>query len=131
MFHGRLLQEFQMASVHDLARPVLMPNELDTLTGHGFSNDEIYKIVAPRRTIARRREKNEQLSLVETDRVLRLQRVVKEAERVFGNPEKAHRWLREPSRALDKAVPLELLETEAGARIVENELGVIDHGMFA
>jgi putative toxin-antitoxin system antitoxin component (TIGR02293 family) len=108
-----------------------MSDELDTLTEHGFSNDEIYKIVAPRRTLARRRDKNEQLSPVETDRVLRLQRVVEEAERVFGNPAKAHRWLREPSRALDKAVPLELLETEAGARIVENELGVIDHGMFA
>jgi putative toxin-antitoxin system antitoxin component (TIGR02293 family) len=60
-----------------------------------------------------------------------MRRVVEEAERVFGNPAKAHRWLREPSRALDKAVPLELLETEARARIVENELGVIDHGMFA
>jgi putative toxin-antitoxin system antitoxin component (TIGR02293 family) len=118
-------------NVHDLARPVMMPDELDTLVDHGFSNDEIYRIVAPRRTLARRRVKNEQLSLVETDRVMRLQRVVKEAERVFGNPEKAHRWLRKPSRALDKAVPLELLETEEGARIVENELGVIDYGMFA
>lgn len=113
------------------ARPVVMTSDFDALTKHGFSNDELYKIVAPRRTLARRRDKNEPLSLVETDRVLRLRRVVEEAERVFGDPKKAHRWLREPSRALDKAVPLELLETEAGARIVENELGVIDYGMFA
>jgi putative toxin-antitoxin system antitoxin component (TIGR02293 family) len=126
-----MAKEVQVTTVFELARPVLMSDELDTLTEHGFSNDEIYKIVAPRRTLARRRDKNEQLSPIETDRVLRLQRVVEEAERVFGDPAKAHRWLREPSRALDKAVPLELLETEAGARIVENELGVIDHGMFA
>lgn len=120
-----------MSAAFAMARPVIMPSELETLTKHGFSNDEIYKIVAPRRTLARRKEKNERLSVVETDRVLRMRRVVLEAERVFGDPAKAHRWLREPSRALNKAVPIELLETEEGARIVENELGVIDYGMFA
>jgi putative toxin-antitoxin system antitoxin component (TIGR02293 family) len=120
-----------MSAAYALARPVVMPSELDVLAKHGFSNDEIYKIVAPRRTLARRKEKNERLSVVETDRVLRLKRIVKEAERVFSEPEKAHRWLRKPSRALGGAVPLELLETEEGARIVENEIGVIDHGMFA
>ena len=52
-------------------------------------------------------------------------------ERVFADPVKAHRWLRKPSRALNGAVPIELIETEEGARIVENEIGVIDHGMFA
>lgn len=91
-----------MASIHDLARPVLMPDELDTLSEHGFSNEEIYKIVAPRRTIARRREKNEHLSMVESDRVLRLQRVVKEAEqvletlkrRIAGFGSRAARWRR-------------------------------------
>jgi putative toxin-antitoxin system antitoxin component (TIGR02293 family) len=120
-----------MSAAYAMARPVVMPSELDTLNQLGFSNDEIYRIVAPRRTLARRREKNERLSVAETDRVLRMKRVVEYAERVFGDPTKAHRWLREPSRALNKAVPIELLETEEGARIVENELGVIDYGMFA
>ena len=120
-----------MSAAYALARPVVMPSELDALTKHGFSNDEIYKIVAPRRTLARRKEKNERLSVAETDRVLRMKRIVEHAEHVFGEPARAHRWLREPSRALNEAVPLELLETEEGARIVENELGVIDYGMFA
>ena len=120
-----------MSAAYALSRPVMMPSELDTLTKHGFSNDEIYKIVAPRRTLARRKENNERLSVVETDRVLRLQRVVEQAERVFGNPIKAHRWLREPCRALNKAVPIELLETEQGAVIVRDELGRIQYGMFA
>ena len=74
---------------------------------------------------------NESLSTAEADRVFRLKRVSEIAERVFGNPEKAHRWLRESSIALDGITPIELLETEYGARIVENELGVIDYGMFA
>jgi putative toxin-antitoxin system antitoxin component (TIGR02293 family) len=114
-----------MSAAYALARPVVMPSELAELQKHGFSNDEIYKIVGPRRTLARRVEKNERLSVAEADRVLRLKRVV------FGEPARAYRWLRKPSRALGGAVPIELLETEEGARVVENEIGVIDHGMFA
>ena len=120
-----------MSSAYALARPVVMPGEIDTLKAHGFSSEEIYKIVAPRRTLARRIEKNERLPVAEADRVLRLKRVIAFAERVFGDPAKAHRWLRKPSRALNGAVPIELLETEEGARIVENEIGCIQHGMFA
>jgi putative toxin-antitoxin system antitoxin component (TIGR02293 family) len=120
-----------MSAAYALARPVVMPSEIDDLTKHGFSNDEIYKIVAPRRTLARRKEKNERLSSAESDRVLRLKRISEFAETVFGNPEKAHHWLREPCKALDKAIPIELLETEAGANLVRDEIGRIRYGMFA
>ena len=120
-----------MSAAYALARPVVMPSELEDLTKHGFSNDEIYKIVGPRRTLARRVEKNERLSVAESDRVLRLKDVSERAERIFANPEKAHRWLRMPCRALDDAIPIELLETEAGAGIVRDELGRIQYGMFA
>ena len=120
-----------MSAAYALARPIVMPSELLELNKRGFSNDEIYKIVGPRRTLARRVEKNERLSVAEADRVLRIKRIVEFAERVFADPVKAHRWLRKPSRALNGAVPIELIETEEGARIVENEIGVIDHGMFA
>jgi putative toxin-antitoxin system antitoxin component (TIGR02293 family) len=120
-----------MSAMFGLARPKLMPNALDMLVKNGFSNDEIYKIVAPRRTLARRKAANEQLSVVETDRVLRLQRVLENADRTFGDPEKARRWLRKPNRAMDLSVPIEMLETEHGARLVEEELGRIRYGMFA
>ncbi len=120
-----------MSSAYALARPVIMPGELDELRKLGFTNDELYKIVAPRRTLQRREANNEQLSVVEADRVLRIKHIMEFAERVFGDPERVHRWLRKPSRALNLAIPLELIETEQGGRIVENELGAIDHGMFA
>lgn len=119
-----------MSAAYALARPVVMPSELAELQKHGFSNDEIYKIVGPRRTLTRRTQKNERLSVAEADRVLRLKRVVAFAERVFGEPARAHHWLRKPSRALDGAIPIELLETEEGARIVENEIGCIQHGIY-
>lgn len=120
-----------MSAAYAMARPVVMPGELANLIGHRFSNDEIYKIVAPRRTLARRMEKNERLSVIETDRVLRIKRIVEFAERVFGEPDRAHRWLRKPCRALDGAIPLDLMETEAGGQIVYEEIGKIRYGIFA
>jgi putative toxin-antitoxin system antitoxin component (TIGR02293 family) len=106
------------------------PQRAADLSKFGFSSDEIYRIVAPRRTLDRRKKNNEQLTVAESDRVQRLERVTQHAYRVFGNEEKANRWLRKPCRALDKAVPLELLNSETGAQIVEGELHAIDHGMY-
>lgn len=120
-----------MSGMYALAKQKMMPGELDSLVKLGFSNDEIYKIVAPRRTLARRKAANEQLSVVEADRVWRLRDIIEFAETVFGNAEKAHHWLREPSKALNQALPIELLETETGANIVRDEIGRIRYGMFA
>ena len=105
--------------------------KIDGLSKLGFSNDEVYKIVAPRRTLARRKQNNETLTLAESDRVLRLERISAMADRVFADHEKAQRWLRKESRALDGARPIDLLQSETGAHIVEQELHRIDHGMFA
>ncbi len=105
-------------------------NHLRRLSDEGFSKEEIHKLVAPRRTLERRIEKNQPLSDVESDRVMRLERINEHAVRVFGSKEKAHRWLRKPCRALDGAVPIDLLASETGAHIVEEELHAIDHGMF-
>lgn len=109
----------------------LGPDSIAALRERGFSNEEIYAIVAPRRTLARRLAGKEQLSVAESDRVLRLERISEQADRVFGNHEKAQRWLRKESRALDNARPIELLRSETGAHFVEEELHRIDYGMFS
>lgn len=82
------------------------------------------------RTFQRRQASHELLTEAESDRVLRIARVAREAERVFGSPEKASRWLSVVSRVLG-ARPLDLLATDSGARDVEHELVRIDHGDFA
>ncbi len=104
---------------------------VSSLTALGFSMDELYRFVAPRRTLARRIAKGERLTVAENDSALRLMRVVEMADRVFGETEKARRWLRKPNRGLDGIVPLDLLESETGARLVEDVLHRIDHGIFA
>ena len=63
----------------------LPPNSIDNLKALGFTNDEIYRIVAPRRTLARRKELNQRLTTSESDRVLRLERLSAMADRVFAD----------------------------------------------
>lgn len=103
---------------------------VDELKRHGFSMDEIHRFVAPRRTLARRIEKGEALTLVENDSAQRLLRMSDMADRVFGDRDKAHHWLRNPNRALKGIAPIDLLESETGARIVEQSLYQIEYGIY-
>ena len=82
------------------------------------------------RTFHRRQAKQEPLTEAESDRVLRIARVARETERVFGDAAKAGRWLSADHLILGGR-PLDLLATDAGARDVEYELVRIDHGDFA
>jgi len=107
------------------------PEALASLSRHGYSDEEIWRLVVPRRTLARRHAANEPLTVEETDRALRLERIAVHAERVFGDPAKAYRWMRKPKRALNGATPVNFLASEAGARIIEGWLHRIDHGMAA
>ncbi len=53
-------------------------------------------------------------------------RVLRLAERVFGEPAKARQWLSRPSVQLGGRTPLEVLGSEDGARRVEELLAQID-----
>jgi putative toxin-antitoxin system antitoxin component (TIGR02293 family) len=104
---------------------------LNTLSRHGYSEDEIFALVVPKRTLARRKAANEPLTIEETDKALRLERIAVQAERVFGEPDKAQRWLRKAKRELGGETPLAYLASESGARAVEEMLFRIEHGIFS
>jgi putative toxin-antitoxin system antitoxin component (TIGR02293 family) len=104
---------------------------LDALLAHGFSREELFDLVVPRRTFARRKQENGRLSQEESDRAVRLARLTAMAERIFGNEEKAHRWMRKPSPMLEGATPLSLLRNETSAQSLEQALYRIEYGMFA
>jgi putative toxin-antitoxin system antitoxin component (TIGR02293 family) len=109
----------------------LTPEKLLRIWGRHFSATELHASVVPERTLARRLAKHETLTISETDRALRLARATTEAARVFGNTDKAARWLRKPNASLGNQTPLSLLRTETGAKAVEESLTQIDHGIFA
>lgn len=84
----------------------------------------------PLRTIARRKHER-RLRSDESDRLFRLARTAAHAAQVLGSREKAARWLHEPNRALGDQPPLLLLDSDLGARQVEEVLGRIEHGVFS
>jgi putative toxin-antitoxin system antitoxin component (TIGR02293 family) len=131
VFHSHSLQE----SAAEIVQLGLMPRiGTDVVTQFyqpRFTADEMEQLVIPRRTLARRIKAEEPLSEDETNRALRLDRVVTEADRVFGDSEKADRWLRKPHRRFNTQSPLTMIRSEAGSQAVEELLGQIDHGLFA
>ena len=82
----------------------------------------------PARTLARRRQARK-LHPDESDRLYRIARVAGHAVSVFGAEDKAATWLRRPNRALNGELPIRLLDTDVGARQVEDILGRIEHGI--
>jgi putative toxin-antitoxin system antitoxin component (TIGR02293 family) len=110
---------------------MLSPKDIKTTWAARFAGDELDVLVIPKRTLARRNANHEELSPEETDKALRLARIATEADRVFANIKKADLWLRTPLQRLSGQTPLALLKSEAGALLVEEILGQIDHGMFA
>jgi putative toxin-antitoxin system antitoxin component (TIGR02293 family) len=84
-----------------------------------------------KRTIARRLQERQALTSEESERVVRLARVLAQATNNLGSVEKARRWLQKPNRALGGEVPIRMLDTDIGANAVLEELGRIDYGVFA
>ena len=82
----------------------------------------------PLRTLARRRQAGT-LAPDESDRLARLARIAGVARDVFGEQDIAARWLRRPNRALGGEAPIEMLDTDLGARRVEQILGRIEYGV--
>lgn len=78
-------------------------------------------------TMARRRQAR-RLRVDESDRLYRIAHVAGQAVSVFGSEDKAVTWLQRPNRALNGELPIRLLDTDIGARQVEDILGKIEHG---
>ena len=66
-----------------------------------------------------------------SDRLVRMAHIAALAQDVLGQREKAGRWLQKPNRVLGGSTPLEHLDTELGARQVEQILGRIAHGVLS
>ncbi|MEA2904445.1 MAG: hypothetical protein QOI12_1832 [Alphaproteobacteria bacterium] len=90
---------------------------------------QVYRVI-PERTFNRRLAKGEALKTPEADAIARLLRVTEAAERTFGDVEFARKWLILPNPALKNRIPIEMAETDAGAREVEDALSRFAHGDY-
>ncbi len=85
----------------------------------------------PRRALARRKARR-RFSAEESERLYRLALVFEKSVELFeGDAAAARNWLTTPNEALVDQPPLKMIETEIGAREVEDLIGRLEHGVFA
>ena len=124
----RIRSDLDLASIVESQLPATV---IKGLVRGGLSDAEVYQLILPRRTLAHRVAKHQPLSREESDKAVRVARITSMAEQVFSDSARAWRWLRKPKRTFDGKTPMEMLGTEAGARLVEEIVQQIDHGMLA
>jgi putative toxin-antitoxin system antitoxin component (TIGR02293 family) len=81
--------------------------------------------LSPRSLQRRRRGR---LARFESDRLYRLARLLALARENLGDAARASRWFKRTNRALGGLAPIAAIDTELGARQVENLLGRIAYG---
>jgi len=97
----------------------------------GVGLDELIEFgVVPRRTWTHSKQ-NQRFTPTQSARLARFFRVQQKATSTFGSGEKAMHWLKRPTKPLQNNAPVSLLDTEEGARLVEELLTRIDHGIAA
>jgi len=97
----------------------------------GVALEELVEFgVIPRRTWTHSKQ-NQRFTPTQSARLARFFRVQQKAKDTFGSEEKAMHWLKRPTKPLRNNAPVDLLDTEEGARLVEDLLTRIDHGIAA
>lgn len=86
--------------------------------------------VIPRRTWTHSKQ-NQRFTPTQSARLARFFRIHQRARDTFSSEDKAMQWLKRPTKPLQNNAPLDLLDTEEGARLVEDLLTRIDHGIAA
>jgi len=108
---------------------------IDSITeATGLSQAELIRSLGlVERTIVRRKQGSELLTQDESEKLVRLARVIDRACcQVFGGKnDSGLDWLRSSNPSLDGNRPLDLLDTDIGAQLVLDTLGRIEHGVFA
>jgi putative toxin-antitoxin system antitoxin component (TIGR02293 family) len=123
----RIQSEFDMDRLLRAGLPVLVLRGLREKWG--FTVLELCSSLGiPKSTLMRMIEQGKRMSAVDSDRVYRLVSILALAEQAIGERKKAQLWLRQPNPALGRETPLRTLETEIGARMVEQVLGRIAYG---
>ena len=100
------------------------------MESQGLTRDDIRRII-PDRTLERRIAAGENLKIEEADGLARLLRVVKAARDLFENDENADIFLRSPNPALGDRIPIQMAQTDIGAREVETIIMRLAYGVYS
>lgn len=118
-------------SWRDIERGVPLTLLEDFSVYSGVAMKDLLEVVIPARTLKHRRQRQEPLSIEESDKFFRVVRMYELAVKVYGDREDGRKWLMGTKRRFDQRTALSMLRTEAGEHAVEELLYQIDEGVFA
>jgi putative toxin-antitoxin system antitoxin component (TIGR02293 family) len=131
----------ELGGARTLGRPLGTDSDLREAIREGFPHAVLQKVMRASgltleelataldlssRSLQRRRRGR--LARFESDRLYRMARLMALARETLGDGGRAMRWLKRANRALGGVAPLAAIDTELGARQVENILGRIAYG---
>jgi putative toxin-antitoxin system antitoxin component (TIGR02293 family) len=90
--------------------------------------DTAHLLGRSRSTYARYRNAGKDLGTAEAERAVRFARLLARAAETFGSVAEAADWMHESNYRLGGARPLEMAETDPGARVVRDLLCGLQHG---
>ena len=88
------------------------------------------KLGIARRTVSRKRGNGAPLSSETSEKLLRVARIRNLGRLLFSTDEALSEWLSKTDTALGNMAPIDLMDTDLGAREVENLLQSLTHGQF-
>jgi putative toxin-antitoxin system antitoxin component (TIGR02293 family) len=83
------------------------------------------------RTIQRYKKEKKPFDTIYSEKIVQIDLLYKRGVEVFGNEDNFHTWMATKSIPLGNIKPKELLDTTYGINLVTDELGRIEHGIFA
>jgi putative toxin-antitoxin system antitoxin component (TIGR02293 family) len=97
----------------------------------GFSSAEMAGIVHTSDRTLRRYSSDQRLTADQSERVVELAKLYARGAEVFDSLELFKTWMLTPIDALGAKMPKEFLDTSMGIDLLMDELGRIEHGIFA
>lgn len=105
---------------------------LDNLMGiTGITTGEIAGIIRTSDRTLRRYTSQQKLNPEQSERIIELARLYSRGEAVLGSLESFKQWMDSTIMALGNKKPKEFLDTSLGIKMLMNELGRIEQGIFA
>lgn len=113
-------------------RQGLPKKALDNLVSvAGFTTNEIAHIIHTSDRTLRRYTSSHKLDSEQSERVLELAKLYSRGEEIFGTLDSFKSWMDREVVAFGNKKPKSLLDTSLGIEMLMDELGRIEHGVFA
>ncbi|HET8574180.1 MAG TPA: antitoxin Xre/MbcA/ParS toxin-binding domain-containing protein [Edaphocola sp.] len=96
-----------------------------------FTMQELAKVLHISERTLQRYHNNEKMSSDTSERALLLAQLYRRGISVLGSANNFKDWLKTPLPAFQQQTPLSYLDTAFGFSLVSDELGRIEHGIFA